>query len=297
MGPAWQTYRRVADCFVVPTERGPWRADLALGSGLTAIAVEAALRDVALWRGAEAGRVVADPTLLAAITLDPTSGRVLACSYSTRSSEVVDGIARLRSRGIPCDLHGAGPDADLPLSATWVDRPVRHAAFCATIPALLGAPFAARPADAAAAAAFLGKQDADGLVPLFVSQRHGFRARVLLSYWLEYMQRPGFGLIYPDFTHDFLWVGARRRMAGYAFVLEPPTEELSDHRFRSVCALLRATGTPHLVLDAEPMLQPGDHIGYVLAAADEVLAVAESRGRDLQTELTFASWQGADAHE
>jgi hypothetical protein len=292
MGPAWQTYQHVADRFSVPADRGSWRADLALGSGLTAIAVEAVLRDVALCRNAPPGRVVSDPALLDSITLDPAGGRILGCSFSACLSEVIDGIAKLRARGIPCDLHGAADHADLPLPAIHVEKPVRHAAFCATLPALLGARLSPRPPDLTVAA-FLAKVDTANLLPLFIAPGHGFRARVLLSYWLEYMQRPGFHRRYPDFTHDLMWVGARQRMAGYAFVLEHPTEELSDHRFHKLCTLLQATGTPHVVLHSEQAPQPGDHIGTVLTAADAMLALALSRGRDLQTELTFENWQGA----
>lgn len=294
-GPAWQTYRDVADRFTVAAEHGPWRADVALGSGLTAIAVEAALRDVALCRDAAPGRVVTDPSQLDGIALDPAAGRVLACSFSGRSSEVIDGMARLRARGIRCDLHGGDGAADLPLPACRMRHAVRHAAFCATLPILLQAPVTPnRPC--IAAAEFLGAADAAGLVPLFVAPRHGFRARVLLSYWLEYMQRPGFSLVYPDFTHDFMWAGARRRMAGYAFVLEQPEEDLSDRRFDNLRRLLRAAGAPQLLLEAGLARRPGDHIGYVLAAADAILAVAVARGRDLRTELTFQNWQEAASH-
>lgn len=290
-GPALQTCLRLAAGYVPPPGREPWRADLALASGLTAMAVEAALRDVALRRFAPQGRVLRDPLELDRTVIDPAEGRVLVCSFSGRSSEALDGLARLRFRGIRCDLHGAGPGADLPIPPDAAERPVLHAAFCATVPTLVGTPLAPSAVTAPTVGPFLADAAASGLVPLFVSDRDGFLSRALLSHWLEYIQQPGFRLVYPDFTHDFLWAGARSRLAGYAFVLERPAEDLSDGRFAQLCGLLREACVPHLVLEAGRPRSPGDHIGLLLAIADEMLALALSLGRDLQTELTFDSWE------
>ncbi len=293
---ARQTYERVSAGFV-PPNRGLWRADLALGSGLTALAVEAALRDLALLRGGGPVRVIGDPLALDRTVIDAAGGRVLGCSFSARSSEVLDGLARLRARGLACDLHGTGSDADLPIPAGMAARPVQHIAFCATVPALVGTRLPSPMTVAPAVAPFLRSVAGSGRVPLFVGDEDGFRMRLLLSYWLEYMQRPGFRLVYPDFTHNFLWAGARTRMAGYAYVLEPPTEDLSDHRFRRLVGLLHEAGAPVLVLPSEPTRAAGDHVGLLLAVTDEMRALATECGHDLQTELTFDCWWEGEGNE
>ncbi|MDR3515020.1 MAG: hypothetical protein P4M00_04330 [Azospirillaceae bacterium] len=287
---ARQTFDSVLTRFRAPHDRGPWRADLALGSGLTALAVEAALRDVALLRGGGPVQVIGDPSMLARIGIDPRGGRVLGCSFSTRSAEVLDGLAQLRARGQGCDLHGVGPDADLPIPAQDVPHALRHLVFCATVPLLLNSPLPSPIAAAPQVAPFLHDVVLSGRLLLCIGDRDAFRIRLLLSYWLEYLRRPGFRLVFPDLTHDFLWADTRATLAGAAFVLEPPPADLSDHRFRRLVDLLRGAGAPCLVLEPAPTPTPGSHVAQLIAITDDMFRLATACRCDLETTLTFDNW-------
>lgn len=291
-GPAWATYQRALAGMSSLTARSPvCSAELALGSGLTGLAVEAAFRDVALARGRPPGRVLRDPDSIpdegAGVRLE---GPVLCCSFSGRSSEVVDGLAALRGRGVASLLHGAGWDADVRIPSGPVERPFQHIPFCATVPTLTGTPIVPRARDVGKVIGFLEKVAGSDRVAVFAAGAESFRARVLLSYWMEYVHGAGFLIRFPDFTHDLLWVMARSSHASaFAFVLERPRSDLSDRRFAQLGALLDRLGVPTLVLDPEPADQAGCHIGLLLAVAESAHALALSLGRELSSELTFES--------
>lgn len=294
IGPAWATYRRVTVDFPVPEPTAtPWRADFALGAGLTALCVEAALRDVAFHRGGAPGRVVTDPGVLGELTINPSAGRVLGCSFSGGASEVLDGIAWLRLRNFGCDLVSNGIGADVRIPDGLAERPFRSLAFSALVPMLLHTPVPARPVEVPPVAPFLKEAAQLGLVPLFVADEADFPARVLHAFWLEYVHRPGFVLRFPDFTHNFMWAAVRSPTPKFAFILQRPRTELSDGRFEKLVGLLREADSPTFVFHPPDVAQEGAHVGLLLGVADAVFGLALALGCDLTTELTFGHWRGA----
>jgi hypothetical protein len=294
IGAAWTTYRRVSAGFPEPELIGAsWRADLALGSGLTALAVEAALRDVASHRGTWPGRVVTDPALLSRMTINSAEGRMLGCSFSGGASEVLDGIAWLRHRGLACDLLSNRIGADLHIPDGLAERPFQSLAFSALVPILLRTPVPARSVEIPPVAPFLQEAARLGLVPLFVADETDFHARTLLAFWLEYVRRPGFLLRFPDFTHNFMWASVRSPSLGFAFVLQRPITELSDRRFEKLHNLLCETGFPTYVFQPPNAPQGGDHVGWLLGVADALYGLALLLGCNMAAELTFEHWRGA----
>lgn len=294
IGPAWATYGRVIAGFPEPEPIAtPWRADLALGSGLTALCVEAALRDVALYRGVVPGRVVTDPAVLSQMAINPSAGRVLGCSFSGGASEVLDGIAWLRLRNFGCDLLSNGIRADVRIPDGLAERPFRSLAFSALVPMLLRTPVPARPVEVPPVVPFLEKAAHLGLAPLFVADETDFPARTLHAFWLEYVHRPGFVLRFPDFTHNFMWASLRSPTPKFAFILQRPRAELSDGRFEKLVGLLREANSPTFVFHPPDVPEEGDHVGLLLGVADAVYSLALSLGCDLADELTFRHWRGA----
>jgi hypothetical protein len=214
---------------------------------------------------------------------------VLGCSFSGESAEVVDALAVLRANGVSAALHGAGAACDpaLRIAAGLAEPPFRHVAFCATLPLLLGAPGdPRRGATGTPYADFIAGAASTGAIGVFVGAGDGFRARVLASYWIEYLRRPGFVLHFPELTHDFVWALALSRARGFAFVLERPAADLSDRRFARLEALLRALDVPLLVLGA-PAPVCGEHVAFLHDAADAFAGVARASGAPLDAEITF----------
>jgi len=114
---------------------------------------------------------------------------------------------------------------------------------------------------------------------------HGFRSRVLLSYWLELLRRPAILLRFPDWTHDFLWAAHRSDDPGFAFVLEQPRMDLSDHRAVKTIACLAGRGYPVHVLPPCDAEESESAVSYLLSAADAFYALAVRNGCDLAVEL------------
>jgi hypothetical protein len=307
---AWEVYEGARAAFTPPPGWAPegWRRDLVLASGRTALAVEALLRDL----GTAGPGAVCDPGRLPALLDgDGFTGRphpapgLLGCSFSCGSAEVLDGLAAAGRRGLPTCLIGAGgrgtPDVAVPAAGAppWL----QHVLFAAVLPALLGAPGrgvrdirCAPGAGPDGAAAFLGEVFAAGLIPVFVAAGDGFRVRALLSYWLEYLHRPGFFVRFPAWTHDLLWALVHAGERRFAFVLEPPAEDLSDRRFERVLDWLTGAGIPFHrlapfsatpVAPAAPaaLAANGAHVGWLLDGADAVAGLAAAVGADLTAHL------------
>jgi hypothetical protein len=292
---AWQTYSRVAEKFEVrSTVSDPqWRSDLVLGSGLTALAVEAALRDLSVHNDNSPFWTVRDPAFLDRLNPEPSSGGVLGCSFSGESSEVLDGLKWLRNKGISSGLHSSSiaSSNQLRIPSELVERPFQHLAFCATIPMLTNSSILPAQIEAPLITPFLKEVAASGKILLIVTGFDDWFGRVVLSYWLEYMHCPGFILHYPQFTHDFLWALTRTYGSGFAFILERPKQDLSDHRFAKLNSLLHDMRVPILQLECFGGLRAGEHVGSLLTITDLMYELAVSEKSDLSREFSFDSWR------
>lgn len=293
---AWATYGRVRDGFALPRDGRAWRRDVVFATGLTALAAEAALRGLPPRDGA-APVVLRDAVAAAGVAPDVGGRGVLGCSFSGASAEVVDALALLRANGVPAALHGAAAACDpaLRIAVGLAEPPFRHVAFCATLPVLLDgvAPDPRRAATSTLYTDFVAGAASAGAIGVFVGAGDGFRARVLASYWIEYLRRPGFVLHFPELTHDFVWALALSRARGFAFVLERPAADLSDNRFARLEAFLRALDVPLLLLDG-PALGGGEHVAFLLDAADAFASIARATGAPLDAEVTFETFLQAN---
>jgi len=292
---AWQTYSRVAERFEVRSTVSDlqWRSDLVLGSGLTALAVEAALPDFSTYNNNSPFWTVRDPASLDRINPEPSSSGVLGCSFSGGSSEVLDSLRWLQTKGISTGLHGGSiaSSDELRIPSELVKRPFQHLAFCATIPMLTNSFIPPSQIEEPLITPFLKEVAASGKILLIVAGVDDWFGRVVLSYWLEYMHRPGFLLRYPEFTHDFLWTLTRTYGSGFAFILESPKEDLSDHRFAKLNSLLNDMRVPTLQLDSFGGFRAGEHVGLLLTITDLMYGLAVSEGSELLRELSFDSWR------
>lgn len=134
---------------------------------------------------------------------------------------------------------------------------------------------------------FLNETYQHDRTPIFVACGDGFRARVLLSYWLEVLHRPGFLLRFPDWTHDFLWALHRSADARFTFVLEQPRIDLTDDRAAKTIECLTKRAYPLHVLPSSGADAVASHVSYLLSAADAFYALAVRKGYDLPGELQF----------
>lgn len=284
---AWETYQRTKKCFQPPTDwrAEDWRNDLVLASGLTAVAAEAVLLDIV----PAGAHVVRDPSALRGQLGDNRLG-VVGCSYSCDSAEVLDGLAIVREAGLRTCLVGGGlrGPADLKIGSSEIDHAFQHIPFCAVLPQLFGqSPQVERrelPFDLLLFYRMLYERN---LTPLFVGGQNGFSMRALHSYWLEYVNRAAFHVVFPEWTHDLLWAMVRANCTSYGFILESPVRDLSDGRFDRVVDLLEQLQIPYHVLNFGVGQARSSFVEQLLATADGYYQFACELGLDLSTPLRF----------
>lgn len=290
---AYTIFRRACDEFTIPPTWSPdrWRRSPVFACGLTALAVEAALRD----QGAIHPVVLRDPEMLDPY-LDGTrpdhARGVLGCSFGGRSPEVVAGLARAERCGVPtCRISRAMPGADI-LPDVVLPEPappahLGHIVFAAVIPLLFSKPISlpvAPPVPNPTLLSSLADIFQRGLLPVFIGAGHCLRARLLRSYWIEFLGRPAFTARYPDWTHDLLWALERSRDMRLALIIEPPTRDLPDHRYERMLGWATERNLTHCVLQGG---DDGTALHTLLAAADLMIRLAGVLGIAQTAELIF----------
>lgn len=275
----WQD---TASRFPVPARWSPheWRDALVIGCGLSALSARATLA------GAKRSRnVYRDPDRIRP-QLRNGGSRLIGVSLSGTSAEVVAALRLAREAGRPHVMLTAAPDTDDAISLPDLDCPraLRHLAICAALARLMGvATTVGAVRICASLAPVLDECMSRGLTPIIVAPRGSFDAVVLTAYWREFLHRPATRLVYPDWTHDYLWAFARAPIAQSCFVAMPPRHDLPDDRFTRVVAWLRRAGHHVHVLDAPP--RPMQHVQRLADLAATFYAAAVRAGCDLETEL------------
>ncbi|GEM_PF-4259139 len=289
-----EIYEAVRNAFQLPPgwDSGAWRHDVILASGLTALAAEATLLDAV----GSTSCVLRDPMVLKNYLRQKRKG-IIGCSFSCRTAEVLDGLALARAHGLETCLVGARltREPDVPLPCIEMPLPLRHVAFCAVLPHLLGRRSSVNSVPPNARLfRFLKAVLLADLVPLFASSGRGFHVSCLVAYWLEFLRRPAFQIEFPRWTHDLLWTVASRCRENFAYILEAPVSDLSDGRFRQVVNLMDRTKAKYLVLENTEAGCAGGHVGNLLMYADGYYDIACEVGLDLCTELRFGPSEETD---
>ena len=294
-----QVFRDASEAFTIPPNWSPerWRGRPVVACGLTALAVEMALRDV----GEKHPLVARDPAMIEITLGEPLSsktGGVIGCSFGGRSPEVLVGLMYATFRGLPtCSITrtepgNSPPDVALPEPAPATH--LGHIVFAAAIPILFGKPICLPAAVALpdpATLASLTDIFERGLIPIFTGIGHCLRARMLQAYWMEYLGRPAFTARYPDWTHDLLWALERSRDTRFALVTEAPINDapeldLQDRRLERVRAWTASRGLAHCELQTEASVVKSPVL-TLLATADLICSLAKNVGVLPPRELIF----------
>ena len=289
---ALDAYNAVHKSFAAPEDwnSSAWSPRLIIATGLTGLAVEAVMHDLAL----PDFRVARDPVELASQSASGLKG-ILGCSYSGRSAEVRDSLSYAKSRGESSALVSVEDDtAEVVIPFVPIPIAFRHLCFCAVLPVLLGQEVAI---DTGASKLplsllkFLTSIRSTEITPIFVGcEGAEFRSRVLQAHYLEILHKPAFYVKYPQWTHDLMWAITRTPGANFAFVFEPPSFSLSDNRFEEVLSWTEQVGLPYFVLPSLKIEPGGQHISVLISSASAYYSLALEEGIDTVTELQFNTW-------
>jgi hypothetical protein len=275
-------WRETASRFAVPARWSPheWCDALVVGCGLSALSARATLAGSTRSRN-----VYRDPHRIRP-HLRAAGSRLIGVSISGSSAEVVAALGVARDVGRPHVMLTAAPDVDDAILLPDLDCPraLRHLAICAALARLMGVATTVNDVRICASLAPVLDECMDlGLTPIIVAPRGSFDAIVLTAYWREFLHRPATRLVYPDWTHDYLWAFARAPVAQSCFVAIPPRHDLPDDRFTRVVDWLRQAGQHVYVVDGPP--RPTNHVQRLGDLAATFYAAAVQAGCDLETEL------------
>ena len=137
---------------------------------------------------------------------------------------------------------------------------------------------------------FLVKTYQAELMPVFAAPKPDIKATQLKTQYMEFLKRPAIQLIFPEWTHDFLWSLSQADKNRYALILFEPRIDLTDQRFQKCVNHIQNLGISHLVINHSPAQQvPNPNSRIFRQVLDLFQTLADQLGIDPSQERSFTS--------